>query len=157
MKVSIELSPADTKRLRSEAGRLGVTPERLAHAAISDLLAREHDDFDAAARRVLEKNRELYRRLRALRHVALRRAVSLQFPAGLNVNDNGPLMPCRSREPNGLALSRGGSTSASRQARSTYPPSAPAAGSARRHQPGSRGSWAPCQTPTIHTVSSFTR
>jgi hypothetical protein len=63
MKVSIDLSPADADRLRSEAGRLGVSPERLAHAAVSDLLARERDEFDAAARRILEKNRELYRRL----------------------------------------------------------------------------------------------
>jgi hypothetical protein len=63
MKVSVELSPADTERLRDKASRLGVAPERLAHAAISDLLAREHDDFEAAAKRVLEKNRELYRRL----------------------------------------------------------------------------------------------
>ena len=63
MKVSIELSPPDAERLRNEAGRLGVTPERLAQAAISDLLAREHDDFEVAARRVLEKNQELYRRL----------------------------------------------------------------------------------------------
>ena len=63
MKVSIELSFADAERLRKEAGRLGVTAERLAQAAVSDLLAREHDDFEAAARRVVEKNRELYRRL----------------------------------------------------------------------------------------------
>jgi predicted transcriptional regulator len=63
MKVSVELSSADAERLQDEASRLGVTPERLAHAAISDLLARERDDFDRAARRVLEKNRELYRRL----------------------------------------------------------------------------------------------
>jgi len=63
MKLSIELSPADTKRLAEEAGRLGVTPERLAHAAVSDLLAREQEDFAAAARYILEKNRELYRRL----------------------------------------------------------------------------------------------
>ena len=63
MKVSIELSAADAERLRSEAGRLGITAERLVHAAVSDLFAREPDDFEAAARRVLEKNRELYRRL----------------------------------------------------------------------------------------------
>ena len=63
MKVSVELSPADTQRLQNEASRLGVSPERLAHAAISDLLAREHDDFETAARRVLEKHHELYRRL----------------------------------------------------------------------------------------------
>lgn len=63
MKVSVDLSPADTERLRDEANRLGVSPERLAHATISDLLAHEADDFFKAARRVLEKNRELYRRL----------------------------------------------------------------------------------------------
>ena len=63
MKVSVELSPADTERLQNKASRLGVTPERLAQAAISDLLARERDDFEAAAKRVLEKNRDLYQRL----------------------------------------------------------------------------------------------
>ena len=63
MKLSIELSVAEAERLRQEATRLGVTAERLAHAAVSDLLAREHDEFEAAARRVVEKNRELYRRL----------------------------------------------------------------------------------------------
>jgi hypothetical protein len=61
MKVSMELSPADAERLRNEAGRLGVTPERLAQAAISDLLTREQDDFEMSARCVLGKNRELYR------------------------------------------------------------------------------------------------
>jgi len=35
----------------------------LAIAAINDLLARPANDFDQAARYVLEKNRELYRRL----------------------------------------------------------------------------------------------
>ena len=63
MKVSIELSAADTERLHSEATRLGVSPERLVHAALSDLLAREQDDFDVVARRVLKKNQDLYRRL----------------------------------------------------------------------------------------------
>jgi len=63
MKVSIELSEAEADRLQEQAGRLGVAPERLAHAAVSDLLAREHTDFETVARRVLEKNAELYRRL----------------------------------------------------------------------------------------------
>jgi hypothetical protein len=63
MKLSTELSATQAERLRQEATRLGVTAERLASAAVSDLLARERDDFEAAARRVVEKNRELYRRL----------------------------------------------------------------------------------------------
>lgn len=63
MKVSVELSPADTERLQEEANRLGLRAERLAHAAISAPLVRERDDFQKAVRRVLEKKRELYRHL----------------------------------------------------------------------------------------------
>jgi hypothetical protein len=63
MKLSVELSAAQSERLRLEAERLGLTPEDLARAAISDLLASTGDDFKAAAERVLKKNEELYRRL----------------------------------------------------------------------------------------------
>jgi hypothetical protein len=63
MKLSIDLSPAQAERLRLEAERLGLTPEDLARAAIADLLATTGDDCKAAADRVLEKNKELYRRL----------------------------------------------------------------------------------------------
>ncbi|HAM59577.1 MAG TPA: DNA-binding protein [Candidatus Rokubacteria bacterium] len=63
MKLTIELSPAQTDRLRQEAERLGLAPEDLARAAIADLLATRDDDFKAAAERVLRKNEELYRRL----------------------------------------------------------------------------------------------
>ena len=63
MKVTIDLSPAQAERLRQEAERLGLTPEDLARAAVADLLATRDDDFEAAARRVLQKNQELYRRL----------------------------------------------------------------------------------------------
>ena len=63
MKLTIELSPAQTDRLRQEAERLGPAPEDLARAAIADLLATRDDDFKAAAERVLRKNEELYRRL----------------------------------------------------------------------------------------------
>ncbi|HEX6080438.1 MAG TPA: DNA-binding protein [Methylomirabilota bacterium] len=63
MKLSIDLSPAQADRLRVEAERLGLTPEDLARAAITDLLAATGEDFKAAADRVLKKNQELYRRL----------------------------------------------------------------------------------------------
>ena len=63
MKVTIDLSPAQAERLRQEAERLGLAPEDLARAAVADLLATRDDDFEAAARRVLQKNHELYRRL----------------------------------------------------------------------------------------------
>ena len=63
MKVTIDLSAAQAERLREEAERLGLTPEDLARAAVADLLATRDDDFEAAAKRVLQKNQELYRRL----------------------------------------------------------------------------------------------
>jgi len=50
-------------RLEQRSRELGVDPRELAKAAINDLLSRPADDFDRAAGFVLEKNRELYRRL----------------------------------------------------------------------------------------------
>ena len=63
MKLAIELTAAEERRLREQAARLGVDPADLARAAVSDLLANEDDDFRSAAERVLRKNQELYRRL----------------------------------------------------------------------------------------------
>ena len=63
MKLAIELSDRQVERLREQASRLGLEPEQLALAAVADLIAAEGPDFDSAARRVLEKNQELYRRL----------------------------------------------------------------------------------------------
>ncbi len=63
MELAIELSDQQMMRLREQAERLGLDPQQLALAAVADLLAAEGSDFDSAAQRVLEKNRELYRRL----------------------------------------------------------------------------------------------
>lgn len=63
MKLSIELTDAETTKLRQEATRLGVEPEDLARAAVTDLLSNEDQDFRDAAEQVLRKNEELYRRL----------------------------------------------------------------------------------------------
>ena len=63
MKLAIELTDEQAERLRAEATRLGVEPEQLAIAAVADLIAAEGPDFDSAATRILEKNRDLYRRL----------------------------------------------------------------------------------------------
>lgn len=63
MKVAFDLPPAQAEKLKQEASRLGLSPDDLARAALADLLAGHDDDFRAAADRVLEKNRELYRRL----------------------------------------------------------------------------------------------
>lgn len=63
MKLAIELTPPQSDRLRAEAERLGVPLEELARAVVADALATPEPDFSDAMEYVLEKNRELYRRL----------------------------------------------------------------------------------------------
>lgn len=63
MSISFDLDDEQSKRLEARAKELGVDPRELAKAAVNDLLARPADDFDRAAKLVLDKNRELYRRL----------------------------------------------------------------------------------------------
>ena len=64
MPISLQLDDEQSRRLEERARELGVDPGELAKAAVNDLLSRPDDDFSRAARLVLEKNRELYRRLR---------------------------------------------------------------------------------------------
>ena len=63
MTITVELSEEQAAQLESRARELGVDPGELARAAVSDLLSRPADDFARAARFVLDKNQELYRRL----------------------------------------------------------------------------------------------
>ena len=63
MKIAIELNSTQSEQLEAIATSLGVPAEELAQAAVTDLIDASAADFDAAASRVLEKNRELYQRL----------------------------------------------------------------------------------------------
>ena len=63
MTFSLELPREAEQRLLEAAKRLNVPVSDLAAAAVRDLLAEPAEEFDMVARRVLEKNRELYRRL----------------------------------------------------------------------------------------------
>ncbi len=63
MKISVEVPDAQGKQLQEVADRLKVKAEQLLSAALSDLLANAEADFERAATRVVEKNRELYKRL----------------------------------------------------------------------------------------------
>jgi hypothetical protein len=63
MSISLNLDEEQSARLEERARELGVDARELAKAAVNDLLTRPADDFDRAATFVLEKNRELYRRL----------------------------------------------------------------------------------------------
>ena len=63
MKLAIQLSEAQEKRLVEIAGRLNVPAAALAEAAVRELVAQSGPDFDQVAERLLEKNQELYERL----------------------------------------------------------------------------------------------
>lgn len=61
--ITVPLPEERLERLKALAREAGVTPEELARASLEDWLERPRDDFAQAARHVLEKNAELYRRL----------------------------------------------------------------------------------------------
>ena len=61
--MTLQLDDAKAQVLREKAQRLGLEPEQLLTASLDDLIAQPDADFDQAVRRVLAKNRELYRRL----------------------------------------------------------------------------------------------
>jgi antitoxin FitA len=63
MSISLTFDEDQSARLEERARELGVDADELARAAVNDLLTRPADDFDRAAKFVLDKNRELYRRL----------------------------------------------------------------------------------------------
>ena len=63
MKIAIELNHAQSERLQTIATSLGVNAEELVQAAVADLVSAGTADFESAASRVLQKNRELYQRL----------------------------------------------------------------------------------------------
>jgi hypothetical protein len=63
MSITLDLDDEQSARLEQRARELGVDARELAKAAVNDLLTRPAEDFDRAATFVLEKNRELYRRL----------------------------------------------------------------------------------------------
>ena len=62
MNLSVDLSKKEIERLQATARRLNVPIEKLAKAALCDLLNSE-PDFEFASDLVLKKNRNLYRRL----------------------------------------------------------------------------------------------
>ncbi len=63
MSISLQLDDEQSKRLEQLARQLRVDPAELAKAAVNDFLSRCSVDFDQAAKFVLDKNKELYRRL----------------------------------------------------------------------------------------------
>ena len=63
MSLAIKLTADQERRLAEIAQRLSISPSTLAEAAVRELVATPEAEFDRVAKRILEKNRELYERL----------------------------------------------------------------------------------------------
>ncbi len=61
--LTISLSDEEMRRLEELSKREGLTVEQMVQLGIHDFIGQPDDAFRAAAKRVLEKNAELYRRL----------------------------------------------------------------------------------------------
>jgi len=61
--ITVQIEDAKAEALRKKADRFGLSPEQFLTASVEDLIGQPDTEFDAAARRVLSKNQELYRRL----------------------------------------------------------------------------------------------
>jgi hypothetical protein len=61
--ITIPLSDERLAELRVRAEQAGLDPEEFLRRRVEQLLARPDDQFRQAAAKVLEKNKELYRRL----------------------------------------------------------------------------------------------
>jgi len=61
--LTVELDQAKATLLREKARMYGLGAEEFVTASIEELIAHPEPEFEAAVRRVLAKNHELYRRL----------------------------------------------------------------------------------------------
>ena len=61
--LTISLSDEEMRRLDALSKREGLTIEQMVRLGIHDFIGQSDDAFHAAAKRVMEKNAKLYRRL----------------------------------------------------------------------------------------------
>jgi hypothetical protein len=63
MKITLDVPANVEAGLAEIAARLNVSIGEVAEAAVRDLVAQSNEDFDRVASKLLDKNRDLYRRL----------------------------------------------------------------------------------------------
>jgi antitoxin FitA len=61
--IVVPITEEKLKELKRRATEYNISPERLVQAAVDELLIRKDDKFNRALEYVLEKNKELYKRL----------------------------------------------------------------------------------------------
>ncbi len=61
--ITVQLEDSKAALLREKAKRYGLLLDQFVTASIEDLIAQPEPEFDTAVRRVLSKNKDLYKRL----------------------------------------------------------------------------------------------
>ncbi len=62
-RITVEIEDSKAALLTEKAKKFGLSPDQFVTASIEDLIAQPEPDFEEAMRRVLSKNKELYKRL----------------------------------------------------------------------------------------------
>jgi hypothetical protein len=61
--ITVEIEDSKAIILREKARKFGLLPDQFVTASIEDLISQPDPDFEIAMRKVLSKNKELYKRL----------------------------------------------------------------------------------------------
>ncbi|RZB33413.1 MAG: hypothetical protein SRB1_01157 [Desulfobacteraceae bacterium Eth-SRB1] len=61
--ITVEIEDSKAIILREKARKFGLLPDQFVTASIEDLISQPDPDFETAMRKVLSKNKELYKRL----------------------------------------------------------------------------------------------
>lgn len=61
--ITVEIEDSKAALLREKAEKYGLLPDEFITASIEDLIAQPEPKFEEAMRKVLSKNKELYKRL----------------------------------------------------------------------------------------------
>ncbi len=62
-RITVEIEDSKAALLEEKAKKFGLLPDQIVTASIEDLIGQPEPDFESAMRRVLSKNKELYKRL----------------------------------------------------------------------------------------------
>ncbi len=61
--ITVEMEESKAALLREKAKKYGLLPDQFVSVSIEDLISQPEPEFEAAMRKVLSKNKELYERL----------------------------------------------------------------------------------------------
>ena len=62
-RITVEIDDSKAALLQKKAEKFGLLPDQFVAASIEDLIGQPEPEFEAAIRKVLSKNKELYKRL----------------------------------------------------------------------------------------------